>query len=103
HSTDSHTIHPLPLHDALPISEREKAVQVREIPELLPVGCRLGADGKPLADLCDHDADLARRNLHPGELLDPVQEAELPSQARHQDRKSTRLNSSHVSISYAVF
>src|SRR5207249_11461207 len=23
--------------------------------------------------------------------------------ARHQDRKSTRLNSSHVSISYAVF
>src|SRR5690606_41311827 len=24
-------------------------------------------------------------------------------QARHQDRKSTRLNSSHVKISYAVF
>src|SRR5439155_14449468 len=26
-----------------------------------------------------------------------------PSRAVHQDRKSTRLNSSHVAISYAVF
>src|SRR5207249_10233225 len=26
-----------------------------------------------------------------------------PRNSRHQDRKSTRLNSSHVSISYAVF
>src|SRR5438067_8586407 len=26
-----------------------------------------------------------------------------PAEARHGDRKSTRLNSSHVSISYAVF
>src|SRR5438067_11197951 len=29
--------------------------------------------------------------------------APLPSAARNLDRKSTRLNSSHVSISYAVF
>src|SRR5690242_21034749 len=30
----------------------------------------------------------------------PVEERRL---GRHQDRKSTRLNSSHMSISYAVF
>src|SRR5436305_2740080 len=37
-------------------------------------------------------ADLARRN--PPNLLDEL---------RSEDRKSTRLNSSHVRISYAVF
>src|SRR5436305_7004856 len=30
-------------------------------------------------------------------------EAEIGQHARHRDRKSTRLNSSHVRISYAVF
>src|SRR6266571_829443 len=29
--------------------------------------------------------------------------AERPADARRQDRKSTRLNSSHMSISYSVF
>src|SRR5690348_18074275 len=33
----------------------------------------------------------------------PVGEESRPVQQRHQDRKSTRLNSSHPSISYAVF
>src|SRR3712207_7934289 len=28
---------------------------------------------------------------------------EVPQQGHHQDRKSTRLNSSHANISYAVF
>src|SRR5207249_7801989 len=32
-----------------------------------------------------------------------VPDAFAPQDARHLDRKSTRLNSSHVSISYAVF
>src|SRR5438874_10010506 len=39
------------------------------------------------ADVACRDADLARRG----------------SRDRRQDRKSTRLNSSHVEISYAVF
>src|SRR6266513_5263172 len=33
----------------------------------------------------------------------PLRHWLLPSSPRQQDRKSTRLNSSHVSISYAVF
>src|SRR3989442_7560045 len=40
-----------------------------------------------------------------GEQRMPAQleEAVLPAHAIHADRKSTRLNSSHVRISYAVF
>src|SRR5258707_10455363 len=52
-----------------------------------------------------------RRNLHLGQLHDHVGLTELPPfgelrQRRHIleiDRKSTRLNSSHANISYAVF
>src|SRR5690625_2967408 len=43
------------------------------------------------------------RNHRGGPLQDPVPDV-LPSRGRGlQDRKSTRLNSSHVAISYAVF
>src|SRR5690242_20958979 len=45
--------------------------------------------------------------LHPGELSAPVGYAELARTlgvaVGDRDRKSTRLNSSHMSISYAVF
>src|SRR5207253_1112599 len=36
-------------------------------------------------------------------LVHEMQEAGTPLDATKQDRKSTRLNSSHVAISYAVF
>src|SRR5690625_5328773 len=36
-------------------------------------------------------------------LLIPAFAAEIPHDAEPKDRKSTRLNSSHVAISYAVF
>src|SRR3989454_1164147 len=44
-----------------------------------------------------------RRHLHPDDVfsLERLQPALL--QVRHEDRKSTRLNSSHLVISYAVF
>src|SRR5439155_24982449 len=48
---------------------------------------------------CEHDPSEADR-------IDPVEEAHAEGDAgdgRHGDRKSTRLNSSHVAISYAVF
>src|SRR3712207_7761362 len=49
------------------------------------------------------DAAQRRRAVHP-HLLDPADAAgqHRPSRWR-QDRKSTRLNSSHANISYAVF
>src|SRR5262249_6456026 len=52
--------------------------------ELLAIGRRLRADRKALTDLRDDDADLARGHLNPRELLDPVEDAELPAQARHE-------------------
>src|SRR5690242_21418602 len=56
------------------------------------------------------DAGHANRNARPGQAL-PNQESASASSERQPmaacqtsaDRKSTRLNSSHMSISYAVF
>src|SRR5699024_11571053 len=70
-------IYALSLHDALPISQSGTSR-----PHLV-VAARL----EPLKGI-----DLAIRAL-----------ALLPRGLRIPDRKSTRLNSSHVSISYAVF
>src|SRR3712207_8146433 len=58
-------------------------------------------------DLADDRSDHPRRHRHraPGErrgrLPDRAVRAQLP--ANGGDRKSTRLNSSHANISYAVF
>src|SRR2546430_8779711 len=74
-------IYTLSLHDALPISG--------------PVGLDgLGADPEELGDLLRRLA-----------LGDKLQHLAFPGRQRigRQDRKSTRLNSSHSQISYAVF
>src|SRR6266480_6499862 len=46
-----------------------------------------------------------RLSLHPmhGQMLSELAQAAGAELARARDRKSTRLNSSHMSISYAVF
>src|SRR5699024_12491769 len=67
-------LYPLSLHDALPI-------------------CR----SPPPPSLEAPSLDL------PGGVHDLVEHADVGSRLIVQDRKSTRLNSSHVSISYAVF
>src|SRR3712207_9507100 len=77
-------IYTLSLHDALPIS-------LRQVPDQQPV---VGADGGAVA-------------LHADGALEPperrVQRVRVVLLAGDQDRKSTRLNSSHANISYAVF
>src|ERR1035441_4679221 len=45
----------------------------------------------------------ARRQGKPGRLQYRVPDSYLPSTRSMRDRKSTRLNSSHLGISYAVF
>src|SRR2546422_6817882 len=55
------------------------------------VAARLGLDA--------HGAQVRRDQLEPVALLHP----QLAHVAEHRDRKSTRLNSSHGYISYAVF
>src|SRR5437867_8684873 len=72
-------IYTLSLHDALPIWERG-----RRHPKLAPL-----ADGL---------ADAPRRRR-----VAPVNGTSGRRNRRRQDRKSTRLNSSHRTISYAVF
>src|SRR5438067_6601140 len=67
-------IYTLSLHDALPISRPLGAPRARREHPLLGV--------------------VARRH---------AALSDLRAQAVEEDRKSTRLNSSHVSISYAVF
>src|SRR5690242_21632522 len=47
----------------------------------------------------DEDAQREHRDRHGGDQLDPRPVGEREG----EDRKSTRLNSSHMSISYAVF
>src|SRR5690349_24176277 len=76
-------IYTLSLHDALPIYTREFAKRGEEAIEGLDAGI---ATALARGDFVTADALFSRRE-----------------QAELVDRKSTRLNSSHVEISYAVF
>src|SRR5207302_11241483 len=81
----------LSLHDALPIlAQRELAVVTVDQPELEVHVLRRRADVE-LDVLEDHVDGVA---VKPQRVLHPL---------RIEDRKSTRLHSSHVKVSYAVF
>src|SRR5436305_13155420 len=83
HDTTATVIYTLSLHDALPIYS---PTHRRATEQRLPAR-RLHEEGRPgLVPPGDW-----RHRLHP------------PAPPRPEDRKSTRLNSSHVRISYAVF
>src|SRR5690606_40210234 len=89
HATAPTEIYPLSLHDALPISGAAT----------LPVG-QLGIPVQYLeagADL----VDAVVQGFQLGCLVHHIFGA--GDQGNQADRKSTRLNSSHVKISYAVF
>src|SRR5690606_41436894 len=94
-------IYTLSLHDALPICDRVQQAG------LARVGVTDDRDaghlvGLPAAALGPAHR-LHRRDL-PAQLRDPLVDAPaIRLQLRLTDRKSTRLNSSHVKISYAVF
>src|SRR5205807_10329286 len=84
----------LSLHDALPIFERLRRQHVRLIDDvdLAP------AERRREVDLLPQVPDLVDAPVGGGVDLDQVER-----RAVLQDRKSTRLNSSHLVISYAVF
>src|SRR5207302_3616039 len=94
-ATPTTEIYPLSLHDALPISAMDDPDVVLLVDpdadrhaEQPVIGQRLGPQR----------IDLEDRRLHELRLT------HLPLEERlRADRKSTRLNSSHVKISYAVF
>src|SRR5699024_12052330 len=88
----------LSLHDALPILALQLSLQAEDLDErmLKRVFGQISRD-VPVG-FAQHEQDRARVNA--AKRFKPGLERVL---AKHPDRKSTRLNSSHVSISYAVF
>src|SRR5687768_18313342 len=82
HDTATTEIYTLSLHDALPISGH-----------VLDLGRRV----EQVEHRLEIDEALADRPVYPAEHV------ERPKELGEQDRKSTRLNSSHGYISYAVF
>src|SRR5207249_10167411 len=100
-ATSTTEIYTLSLHDALPILRLRIAQQFQE-GLALKVEQPLFADQAALLDVAAAD----NPGNHRAELEvmrgDEAAVAHV-DQLRHEDRKSTRLNSSHVSISYAVF
>src|SRR5690606_41180843 len=91
----------LSLHDALPILH----ALVRPVPDVhvglrLRVGAALPLD---LLALLLHAGEHARAVPAPLQAAQLAQHHPLREARVRADRKSTRLNSSHVKISYAVF
>src|SRR5690606_41578040 len=85
-------LYPLSLHDALPISEFLERDVLADLP-------RPGAGLLDLAVVPNTDVVEDVRPPRAVELALEGAVGDLPV----RDRKSTRLNSSHVKISYAVF
>src|SRR5690606_41978692 len=83
---------PLSLHDALPISSDRREAP-RSLSRLHDGGPSSPARRAPIGDRRSNST--GRRQYRGG--------PSLPRLRRDGDRKSTRLNSSHVKISYAVF
>src|SRR5699024_11365253 len=89
----------LPLRDALPISASQLAA-----PKLRPRAAQtLGLTLMGLGAALLLSSNLPSIGPHAVTALLVIARFELSSSAAPRDRKSTRLNSSHVSISYAVF
>src|SRR5690606_41338011 len=89
-ATTRPALYTLSLHDALPISRR---ALTRHHPELDPPRVGPAAGDRRPGERPPPDRRRLRRQPAPLGAAPPG----------GQDRKSTRLNSSHVKISYAVF
>src|SRR5439155_23504783 len=91
--TPTADIYPLSLHDALPISLGAAKGESRRMASA--IACSSPGRACPQR----------RIKAAAVERLTPAQQCTSMGAARSQrpDRKSTRLNSSHVAISYAVF
>src|SRR5690606_41797351 len=93
----SSEISPLSLHDALPISAGQ-APFVQAVAD-----AQFGRGRHPRQQRLDRIAGLAQLPRLRLQQAESLLDHRLVVGQRLQDRKSTRLNSSHVKISYAVF
>src|SRR5258708_17085187 len=64
---------------------------------------RNALDGSGVGTFATFDETLLEKRLRIGELGDALASGALAAEVVREDRKSTRLNSSHQIISYAVF
>src|SRR5205814_3983798 len=85
----------LSLHDALPISIEKMVEAVRAARQ------KVGPDGSVMFDA--HSAVPPATVIQFANAVQPYDLLFLEEPAVPGDRKSTRLNSSHLGISYAVF
>src|SRR5690606_41614952 len=99
----SSAIYTLSLHDALPIFTHSYD---QDISDEFIVPFAIVEDGKPVATIDSGDS-LIFFNFRPDRSIQLTSAfiredfTGFPLSAKHPDRKSTRLNSSHVKISYA--
>src|SRR5207253_9861786 len=91
----------LSLHDALPISDPDKLLG--NLSKDYALAVRFNVQNVP-EDLRKNVGDIFRAGMEVG-LQQKAGEDDIAFEFRRKmaDRKSTRLNSSHVAISYAVF
>src|SRR5690606_41866739 len=89
-------ISPLSLHDALPI------LLIATPPPAVAYPQVAGSDRTSTSSLCALEQTSRLRQRRERYRLHPLRER-VPLRTGVEDRKSTRLNSSHVKISYAVF
>src|SRR5207244_8998664 len=94
HGTSPPAIYSLSLHDALPIFTPSVVAPLHDVVQLVvAVGAVLGLV-QPFR---------VRLGRQPKAVAVPVRPDRRAAPAQDRDRKSTRLNSSHQIISYAVF
>src|SRR5205085_12703913 len=98
HATTPTAIYTLSLHDALPISIALLDACVRLLPGV--VGCTEALAEESFADSLLEYPHYTRPQIWEGRA---VPEVLVSGDHQRIDRKSTRLNSSHSQISYAVF
>src|SRR5207249_10143281 len=102
HYTASTQFSTLSLHDALPIFNFNLVAMDVSVDFVLRMGPELvSAHNRKLIELMFER--LPKDRFVPASPLDPARRGPYGCFAARRDRKSTRLNSSHVSISYAVF
>src|SRR5690625_6596323 len=92
HASPLASISTLSLHDALPISGEAR----NSVPWDTLIGNAIGGDGSDIESEPSVTPDTTAVVMYTSGTTGKPKGAEL-------DRKSTRLNSSHVAISYAVF
>src|SRR5690242_21604338 len=91
-------LHSFPTRRSSDLDDERDRAQVEEQPPAAGVFIRPPRQGRPEEHAETHaDPDLPRSHRRNG-----LDARERPA-ATARDRKSTRLNSSHMSISYAVF